>query len=92
MHPSKYFTDYEIKRNICKSICKKANMLSGWQLLNTRTGSEDQDICRISLRHASFLFIPKAWSICKEVWLHGSGSKTFPVTIEEAVVFMKETS
>ena len=77
----------ETKRILCDTICKKAFQISGWLILGTAKGSSDQDICRISLEHASFLCIPKAWKLCKDLWDAEKlvGNSDFPVTIEEAL-------
>tara|TARA_R110000851_G_scaffold293498_1_gene448113 strand:+ start:275 stop:544 length:270 start_codon:yes stop_codon:yes gene_type:complete len=79
--------DSLVKVNLCETICKKAFQISGWLILGTATGSSDQDICRISLEHAGFLCIPKAWKLCKDIWEAEKlvGNSAFPVTIEEVI-------
>ena len=79
--------DSLVKVNLCETICKKAFQISEWLILGTATGSSNQDICRISLKHAGFLCIPKAWKLCKDIWEAEKlvGDSAFPVTIEEVI-------
>jgi len=58
--------------------------------LSTDRGSCDQDICRTSLKHVAFLFVPKVWKLCKQLWEDEKvGSHAaFPITIKEALDYM----
>lgn len=89
MPPLKIRTSKEIKRNLCETICKKAFQISSWLILGTETGSSDQDICRVSLKHAALLCVPKAWSLWKKLWeAESTDDCDFPVTIEEVLAYM----
>ncbi len=83
----------ELKRSLCEKVSRKAFQISGWLILGTKKGSCNQDICRVSLKHAALLCAPKAWGLWKKLWdIGGMDDCEFPVTIEEVLAYMHDSS
>ena len=81
----------EVKRKLFETINKKSFRIAGMIILGTARGSSNQDICRISLKHVAFLFVPKVWKLCKQLWEAeklGGDCIPFPITIKEALDYM----
>tara|TARA_R110002051_G_scaffold113316_1_gene185989 strand:+ start:560 stop:847 length:288 start_codon:yes stop_codon:yes gene_type:complete len=80
----------EVKIKLFETISNKSFRIAGMIILGTARGSRDQDICKTSLKHVAFLFVPKVWKLCKELWEAEkvAGNASFPITIKEALDYM----
>ena len=81
----------EVKIKLFETISKKSFRVAAMIILGTARGSRDQDICKTSLKHVAFLFVPKVWKLCKQLWEDekvGGDCIPFPITIKEALDYM----